>query len=154
MRETLLKLLEAPVEALGYEMVELEFHPQGRGGLLRVFIDKDGGVTVDDCEQVSRQVSAVLDVEDPIPGAYTLEVSSPGLDRPLRKEADFARFAGERVRLELVVPRDGRKRYTGILRGVEAGQVLIEVDGELHKLPLAEVAKTRLVPDYEQDLKR
>ena len=154
MREKLLSLLEAPVGALGYEVVELEFHPQGRGGLLRVYIDREEGVTVDDCEIVSKQVSAVLDVEDPIPGAYTLEVSSPGLDRPLRKEADFARFAGERVRLELVVPRDGRKRYTGILRGVEAGQVLIEVDGELHKLPLAEVAKTRLVPDYEQDLKR
>ena len=154
MRETLLKLLEAPVEALGYEMVELEFHPQGRGGLLRVFIDKDGGVTVDDCEIVSRQVSAVLDVEDPIPGHYTLEVSSPGLDRPLRKEADFTRFAGERARLELLVPRDGRKRYTGILRGVEAGQVLIEVDGELHRLPFADVAKTRLVPDYEHELKR
>jgi len=153
-RETLLKLLEAPVEALGYEVVELEFHPQGGGGLLRVFIDREGGVTVDDCEKVSRQVSAVLDVEDPIPGAYTLEVSSPGLDRPLRKEQDFARFAGERARLELLVPRDGRRRYTGTLRGLEAGEVLVEVDGELHRLPLKDIAKTRLVPDFEHELKR
>jgi ribosome maturation factor RimP len=148
MRETLLRLLEAPVEALGYAVVELEFHPQGRGGLLRIFIDREGGVTVDDCEKVSRQVSAVLDVEDPIPGAYTLEVSSPGLDRPLRKEADFTRFAGEKAKLELLLPRDGRKRYTGTLKGCEAGEVLMEVDGVVHRLPLGDIAKARLVPEF------
>ena len=148
MRETLLRLLEAPVEALGYEVVELEFHPQGRGGLLRIFIDREGGVTVDDCEKVSRQVSAVLDVEDPIPGAYTLEVSSPGLDRPLRKEADFVRFTGEKAKLELLLPRDGRKRYTGTLKGCEAGEVLVEVDGAMHRLPLGDIAKARLVPEF------
>jgi len=148
MRETLLILLEAPVQALGYEVVELEFHPQGRGGLLRIFIDREGGVTVDDCEKVSRQVSAVLDVEDPIPGAYTLEVSSPGLDRPLRKEADFVRFAGERAKLELTLPKDGRKRYTGTLQGCEAGAVKIEVDGVVHALPLGDIARARLVPEF------
>ncbi|MGE5624546.1 MAG: ribosome maturation factor RimP [Bacillota bacterium] len=148
MREKLIGLLEAPVEALGYEVVELEFHPQGRGGLLRIFIDREGGVTVDDCEKVSRQVSAVLDVEDPIPGAYTLEVSSPGLDRPLRKEADFVRFAGERAKLELTLPKDGRKRYTGTLQGCEAGEVRIEVDGVVHKLSLGDIAKARLVPEF------
>src|SRR5579872_2158079 len=103
MRETLLKLLEPAIEALGYELVELEFPPH----LLRIYIDREGGVTVDDCEKVSRQVSAVLDVEDPIAGAYTLEVSSQGLDRPLRKEADYTRFAGGRVKLELALPKDG-----------------------------------------------
>ena len=144
MRETLLKLLEPAIEALGYELVELEFPPH----LLRIYIDREGGVTVDDCEAVSRQVSAVLDVEDPIPGAYTLEVSSPGLDRPLRKQADFARFAGGRVKLELTLPKDGRRRYTGILKGCEAGEVMIEVDGALHKLPLADVGKARLVPEF------
>ena len=148
MRETLLKLLEAPVQALGYEVVELEFHSQGRGGLLRVYIDREGGVTVDDCEKVSRQVSAVLDVEDPIPGAYTLEVSSPGLDRPLRKEADFVRFAGERAKLELLLPKDGRKRYTGTLKGCEAGEVSIEVDGVVHRLPLGDIAKARLISEF------
>ena len=144
MRETLLKLLEPAIEALGYELVELEFPPH----LLRIYIDREGGVTVDDCEKVSRQVSAVLDVEDPIPGAYTLEVSSPGLDRPLRKPADFARFAGGRMKLELALPRDGRRRYTGVLKGCEAGEVLIEVDGVLHKLPLADIGKARLVPEF------
>ena len=144
MRETLLKLLEPAIEALGYELVELEFPPH----LLRIYIDRDGGVTVDDCEIVSRQVSAVLDVEDPIPGTYTLEVSSPGLDRPLRKEADFVRFAGERAKVELTLPRDGRRRFTGTLKGCEAGQVLIEVDGEEHRLPLADIGKARLVPEF------
>ena len=154
MRETLLSLLEAPIGALGYEVVELEFHPQGRGGLLRVFIDKDGGVTVDDCEIVSRQVSAVLDVEDPIPGAYTLEVSSPGLDRPLRKAADFARFAGQQARIDLSLPLEGRRRFAGTLKGCEADEVSIEVDGVLHKLPLSGISKARLVPDLENELKR
>ena len=154
MRETLLSLLEAPIGALGYEVVELEFHPQGRGGLLRVFIDKDGGVTVDDCEIVSRQVSAVLDVEDPIPGAYTLEVSSPGLDRPLRKAADFARFAGQQARIDLSLPLEGRRRFAGALKGCETDEVSIEVDGVLHKLPLSGISKARLVPDLENELKR
>ena len=145
MRETLLKLLEPAIEALGYELVELEFPPH----LLRIYIDREGGVTVDDCEVVSRQVSAVLDVEDPISGAYTLEVSSPGLDRPLRKETDFIRFAGERAKIELSLPdKDGRRRFTGTLKGCDAGEVLIEVDGEEHRLPLADIGKARLVPEF------
>ena len=144
MRETLLKLLEPAIEALGYELVELEFPPH----LLRIYIDREGGVTVDDCEVVSRQVSAVLDVEDPIPGAYTLEVSSPGLDRPLRKEADYARFAGQQVKLELTLPKDGRRRFTGTLKGCKAGEVTVEVDGVEHTLPLADIGKARLVPEF------
>jgi ribosome maturation factor RimP len=153
MRATLLRLLEAPIGALGYEVVELEFHPQGRGGLLRVYIDREAGVTVDDCEIVSRQVSAVLDVEDPIPGAYTLEVSSPGLDRPIRKAADFARFAGQQARIDMELPIEGRRRFAGTLKGCEAEEVTIEVDGVLHKLPLGGMAKARLVPDLDNELK-
>lgn len=153
MREKLIGLLEAPIQALGYEVVELEFHPQGRGGLLRVYIDKESGVTVDDCEIVSRQVSAVLDVEDPIPGHYTLEVSSPGLDRPLRKAADFGRFAGEKARVDMELPLDGRRRFAGTLKGCEADEVMIEVDGVLHRLPLGSINKARLVPDFADELK-
>ena len=153
MRERLLSLLEAPIGALGYEVVELEFHPQGRGGLLRVYIDKEEGVTVDDCEIVSKQVSAVLDVEDPIPGHYTLEVSSPGLDRPLRKAADFARFTGQQARIDLELPLEGRRRFSGALRGCEADEVTIEVDGVEHRLPLSGIAKARLVPDLGNELK-
>jgi ribosome maturation factor RimP len=147
MRATLLKLLEPVLESLGYELVELEFHPQGRGSLLRVFIDREGGVNLDDCEKVSRQISAVMDVEDPIPSAYTLEVSSPGLDRPLRKHSDYTRFAGKQAKLELLIPREGRRRFTGVLRGLESDEVLIEVDEVTHRLPLGEIAKARLVPE-------
>ena len=143
MRETLLKILEPSIEALGYEVVELEFH----GGVLRLYIDRRaGGVTLGDCERVSRQVSAVLDVEDPIPAAYTLEVSSPGLDRPLRKRSDFERFTGQKAKLELTLPLDGRRRFSGILRGVERDELLIEVDDTLFHLRLAHIGKARLVP--------
>lgn len=145
MRERLLKLLEPAVAALGYELVELEFG----SGLLRLYIDRADGVTVDDCERVSRHVSAVLDVEDPIPGAYSLEVSSPGLDRPLRKPADFERFAGQRAKLELILPLDGRRRFSGTLAGLESDEILVDVDGTRFRLPLAQIGKARLVPEYE-----
>ena len=144
MRETLLKILEPAVNGLGYELVELEF----QGKLLRLYIDQAQGVTLDDCEKVSRQVGAVLDVADPIPGHYTLEVSSPGLDRPLRKPADFAARTGQRARIELSLPLDGRRRFAGTLRGLENDAVLIEVDGALFRLPLAQIAKARLVPEF------
>ncbi len=143
MREALLNILEPAIEGLGYEVVELEFH----SGIVRVFIDRPEGVTLDDCERVSRQVSGLLDVEDPIPGAYTLEVSSPGLDRPLRKTADFGRFAGQRARIELSLPLNGRRRFSGTLRGVERDEVLIELDGTLFRLPLAQIGKAHLVPE-------
>ncbi len=143
MRETLLKILEPVIEALGYTLVELEF----QGGVLRIYIDQPDGVTLDDCEKVSRQVGAVLDVEDPIPGAYTLEVSSPGLDRPLRKLADFGQRNGQRARIELTLPLDGRRRFSGTLRGLDKDEVLIEVDGTVFRLPFAQIGKARLMPE-------
>ncbi|HKT31921.1 MAG TPA: ribosome maturation factor RimP [Gammaproteobacteria bacterium] len=144
MRETLLRIIEPAVNGLGYELVELEFH----GKLLRLYIDQAQGVTLDDCEKVSRQISAVLDVADPISGAYTLEVSSPGLDRPLRKPADFSVQSGKRARIELALPLNGRRRFSGTLRGLEDGEVLIEVDGALFRLPFAQIAKARLAPEF------
>ncbi|MGH8307832.1 MAG: ribosome maturation factor RimP [Gammaproteobacteria bacterium] len=143
MRETLLKILEPAIEGLGYTLVELEF----QGGVLRLYIDQPDGVTVDDCEKVSRQVSMVLDVEDPIPGAYTLEVSSPGLDRPLRKLTDFGQRTGQRARIELTLPFDGRRRFSGTLRGLDKDEVLIEVDGTVFRLPFEQIGKARLIPD-------
>jgi ribosome maturation factor RimP len=163
-RDKLIALLEPVVEGLGYELVELEHRPAGRDSVLRLYIDRlpgtppagepgeddgivleQGGIGLDDCEKVSRQVSAVLDVEDPIDGQYALEVSSPGFDRPLRKAAHYARFAGRRAKLELAAPRDGRRRYTGTLRGMaEDGTVAIEVDGVDFKLPLAAIERARL----------
>jgi ribosome maturation factor RimP len=152
MREALIRLLEPEVEALGCELVELEFHPHRGGGLLRLYIDRTGGtadgVTVEDCEAVSRRVRATLDVADPIAGDYTLEVSSPGFDRPLRTRAHFERFTGERVKVESHVPRAGRRRWTGKLVRVGEAGVTLEVDGQPVELALNEIKTARLVPDF------
>jgi ribosome maturation factor RimP len=179
-REALIRLLEPEVEALGYELVELEFAAHRSGGLLRLYIDvpraigadidvprplaadidvpapsedafdaqSQGGVHVDDCEKVSRRVSEVLDVSDPIKGGYTLEVSSPGFDRPLRKHAHWVRFAGSRVKVETSVPRDGRRRWTGTIVAVTDGSVELEVDGQRVELGLDEIRHARIVPDF------
>lgn len=141
------QLLRPVVEAMGYELVGVEYHPRAGGALLRVYIDQEAGINVADCEQVSHQIGGVLDVEDPIPGHYTLEVSSPGLDRPLFEAAHFARFAGREARIELIAPQHGRRRFRGRLRGVTGDEVIIEVEGELLSVPLAQVEKARLVPD-------
>lgn len=148
MRERLLTMLEPVVEGLGYELVELEH----KGPLLRLYIDKHidkaaaegGGITVDDCAKVSERVAAVLDAEDPIGGGYTLEVSSPGFDRPLRTLAHFRAQLGKRAKLELATPLDGRRRFTGTLLGVEAEVVAIEVDGKRFDIPLRSLGSARL----------
>jgi len=144
MRERLLTLLEPVVNGLGYELIELEH----KGPLLRIYIDKappaGGGISVDDCALVSGQVAAVLDAEDPIGGGYTLEVSSPGFDRPLRTEAHFRAQLGKRAKLELGLPQDGRRRFTGTLLSIEAGVVTIEVDGKDFNIPLRSLASARL----------
>ena len=153
-RERLVKMLEPTIAALGYELVDLEYRA-GRGqGLLRLFIDQDSGITLDDCEQVSRQVSALLDVEDPIPGDYNLEVSSPGLDRKLVRPADFERFAGHQVRVKLLHLVEGRRRLTGELLRRDGEQVVFAVDGEIVAVAMAVIDTARLVPDVAADLAR
>jgi ribosome maturation factor RimP len=144
LRERLIALIEPLLERLGYELVELEYSAGRAHGILRLFVDKAGGVGVDDCERVSREVSALLDVEDPIPTAYTLEVSSPGFDRVLRTQAHFERFAGSRVFVELKVPRAGRRRYTGTLLAVDGTGIAVEVDGQQVQMSYAEIGKARL----------
>ena len=144
LREELIALIEPMVERLGFELVELEYGA-GRGhSLLRLFIDREGGVTVDDCTRVSREASALLDVEDPIPTAYTLEVSSPGFDRLLRTRAHFGRFVGSRVFVELKEPRAGRRRYTGTLLTVDEAGIALEVDREHVAVAFDEIGKARL----------
>jgi len=115
--------------------------------VLRVYIDKDGGVTLDDCQKVSRQVSGVLDVEDPIHDRYALEVSSPGLDRPLFTREHFARYTGHSVQIRLDKPLDGRRNFKGIIQGMQDEAVLLEVDGTQFVLPLQAIEKAKLVPD-------
>jgi ribosome maturation factor RimP len=136
----------------GLEVVHLELNHHPGGMVLRVYIDKEGGVTVDDCARISHQISAELDVDDPIPGAYTLEVSSPGLDRPLISDADFERFAGRRVRLSTYAPIDGRRNFQGQLIGLQAGVVRMTQDGKEVAIPRAQVARARLEID-QSDLK-
>jgi ribosome maturation factor RimP len=145
-REALIKLLEPTIERLGYELTDLELKLGGRDGLLRVFIDKDEGIDLEDCEAVSRQVSAILDVEDPLPDHYSLEVSSPGLDRTLTKPAHFQRFMGEDVRVKLRFPMDGRRNFRGALRAANEEQIEVEVDGQSFSLPLVTIESARLVP--------
>jgi len=134
--EHVTELLEPVIEGLGYECVGLEFRP-GRGdACLRVFIDAPAGITVEDCARVSHQVSGVLDVEDPIAGDYHLEVSSPGLDRPVFKPSDYRRFAGETIRLRLRERIDGRRRLTGRLEGLDDGGVGVVAEEGRFVVPL------------------
>jgi len=157
-----MRLLEPPIGALGFELLDLEYLRAGRGGTLRIFIDRapaapqasagtvaagEGGITVDDCAAVSQAVSRVLEIEDPIKGAYTLEVSSPGFDRILRTRAHFERFAGERVAVELKLPIEGRRRFVGRLKSIADDSILVEVDGQPHRLPFERIQKARLRPE-------
>ena len=147
-RDALIKLLEPTIERLGYELADLELKLGGRDGLVRVFIDKDDGIDIEDCEQVSQQVSAILDVEDPLPGNYTLEVSSPGLDRTLTKPQHFQRFMGADVRVKLRFPLDGRRNFRGALTSADEEHIEVEVDGQSFSLPLTTIESARLVPTY------
>ncbi|MBI5039945.1 MAG: ribosome maturation factor RimP [Gammaproteobacteria bacterium] len=141
-------LLEPAITALGCELVGIEYRPSGKHSLLRVYIDKPEGVTVDDCSAVSYQVSGLLDVEDPVPGNYTLEVSSPGLDRPLFQARDFERFAGHEVKVRMRFPVEGQRNFRGLLQGLQEQQVVIqEQDGKRVSLPLEQIEQARLVPD-------
>lgn len=147
MTETeLVKLLEPTVERLGYELADVEARLGGQGGLVRITIDKPEGIDLDDCEKVSLAVSALLDVEDPVPGNYNLEVSSPGLDRKLTKVEHFQRFEGETVKVQMRFPIEGRRRFRGTLVSSNDENIVVEVDGEAHSLPLATIDTARLVP--------
>ncbi|KAB7628439.1 ribosome maturation factor RimP [Alkalilimnicola sp. S0819] len=143
-QETLTALIEPVVEGLGYELVGLEYLPNPKNGLLRLYIDAPEGITLEDCTRVSHQVSGVLDVEDPIPGNYHLEVSSPGLDRPIFKAADYERFVGEQVRIRIQGILEGRRKFAGVLRGLEDEHVLVEEDEGLVRVPLGRIDKANL----------
>ena len=149
LRETLLALLQPVVTGLGYELWELEYQPGRGNALLRIYLDTEaeGGITVEDCERASRAVSEVLDGSDPIPGNYTLEVSSPGIERPLRTARHFAPYVGEMVFVETVHVVDERRRFKGVLVAAGPESVEVEVDGRRHVLPLTGIRKAHLAPD-------
>ncbi len=145
--EQLVQLIRPAINMLGYELVGLEYFPSGHQHTLRIYIDREQGIGVKDCECVSRQVSALLDVEDPIRGQYALEVSSPGLDRPLFTAEHFVRFSGHRVKLRLVAPHEGRRNFRGVIQGVEDGRVMLTMDDGQRSFSLQEIERARLVPE-------
>jgi ribosome maturation factor RimP len=147
-RSALRAMLEPGVKALGFELVDTELSGGAGQAVLRVYIDHPRGINVDDCARVSRQLSAILDVEDPIAGHYMLEVSSPGLDRPLVVRADFERYRGETVKIKTHEPIMGRRNFTGRLAAIEGERVTVDVDGESYDLPLAGIERARLVPKF------
>lgn len=143
------RIVEPAVEAEGYSLVDLEFRREAGGEVLRLFIDKPGGgVTLDDCQKVSEVLSPLLDVEDVVEGRYFLEVSSPGINRRIRKRADFETFAGSKVKIHVRSPVNGRRKITGIIEGVEGGDVVIRDERpgseKLSRVPLASITRANL----------
>ncbi len=150
-KQELLQEMIAPIiTSLGCELWGLEYLTQGRYTTLRIFIDAPNGVSLEDCEKVSRQVSAVMDVEDPIQGEYTLEVSSPGMDRPLYTFAHYARYVGEIVNLRLRMARDGRRRFKGEILKAENNEVLIAVEGKEYLFAVDAIDKANIEPRFDK----
>jgi len=142
------ELFEPVVIGMGYDLIEIEHFPNPKHGVLRLYIDKEGGVNVDDCSSVSRQISALIDVEEPVSGQFNLEISSPGSDRPLRRLVDFQRFVGSLVKLKTVMPLEGQRNFKGRLLEASEDTVVIETDDEEISLPMSTVEKARIVPEY------
>jgi len=140
----------------GLELVECEFVREEGGWILRVYIDKEGGVIVDDCTKASHMISGILDVEDIVPSRYSLEVSSPGLNRPLKKPADFERYKGQKIRLKTTEPLNGRGNFHGVLMGLKDSDVLVNVDGLEYAVPMDKISKARLIYEFpkKQAVKR
>ena len=142
----LTELLAPVVESLGCELWGIDYHAQGKLSVLRLYIDKAGGVQMEDCERVSRQVSSVMDVEDPISSEYTLEVSSPGMDRSFYKLEQYKDYVGSQIQVRLRIAFDGRKKFSGLLKGIENDEIIIEADGEEYLLPFELIDKANVVP--------
>jgi len=170
--DDLWRLIEPPIEGAGLELVELQWNREAEGWVMRVFIDRPAGpkvpgggeedgsvfepmfVSHEDCEQVSRDLSATLDVADCIHHAYRLEVSSPGIDRPLRRERDFARFAGQKAKIRTTDPVEGRRNFSGVLAGAREGRVQIDCEDRSYQLSLDIIVRANLVPDWEAEFRR
>ena len=146
------ELLQPLVEDLGYEFVGLEYNSNPKHAVLRIYIDHENGVAIEGCETVSRETAALLDVKDPIRSHYNLEVSSPGLDRPLFTPAHYRQFAGCAAQINLFAPQDGRRKFSGPILGADEDSVRMEQDGSEVTLDFANIIKAKLIPDYEKIL--
>ena len=147
-RKELNELVEGVVQDLNYDFVDLEYQKEGERWVLRVFIDSAAGIGLEDCEKVSKAISRVFDEKDPIPNRYLLEVSSPGLDRPLKKEADFMRFAGSIVLVKTYTALNDRKKFQGTLIGLEGENIILKIEGDALSIPREMVSSVRLVPQF------
>jgi len=143
--QSVTELIEPGLQADGLELVDVEFKKEGKNWILRIYIDREGGVTLSDCQKVSRLAGDLIEVEEVIEPVYTLEVSSPGLNRVLKKEKDFLKYSGKKIYVQCHAPMDGRKKFTGILTGFINQSIHLEVDGQHYTIPLNLVAKANLV---------
>ncbi|WP_046005489.1 ribosome maturation factor RimP [Pseudoalteromonas rubra] len=148
LEQELTTMLEPAVEACGFELLGLEVMQAGRDSTLRIYIDHENGINVDNCADVSRQVSAILDVEDPITNEYNLEVSSPGVDRPLFKQAHYEQAVGEEVRLRTKLPQEGRRNFKGDLVAVNGDMITLTVDGQEHHLMLSNIERANIIAKF------
>jgi ribosome maturation factor RimP len=146
--ETIEKLAKPVVESLGYRLIEREFAMEAGRLILRIYIDREGGVTLEDCSTVSRNLSAQLDVEDPVPGKYDLEVSSPGIERPLRYLEDFKRHTGETIKLRTKEPINNRQNYRGTLTNADAQNIYMTIDGTEFTIPFSALLKARIIKEW------
>lgn len=146
------ELIQPLVEDLGYEFVGLEYNNNPKNSVLRIYIDQQEGIAIEDCEVVSREAAALLDVKDPIRSQYNLEVSSPGLDRPLFTPAQYREFIGEKAQVNLFAPQDGRRKFSGPIVAADETAVTIDQDGSEVQLSYDNIVKAKLVPDYEKIL--
>jgi ribosome maturation factor RimP len=142
--EEIKAVVEPIVQSQGMELVDLEYQREGRGWVLRVFLDREGGITVENCAEASGEIGATLEVKDFIPNPYILEVSSPGLDRPLKKPEDFIKYQNHQIKLKTFEPIEGRKNFKGLLLGMETGKVRLEVESRVYEIPLQAISKANL----------
>tara|TARA_R110001583_G_scaffold26533_7_gene95525 strand:+ start:567 stop:1025 length:459 start_codon:yes stop_codon:yes gene_type:complete len=149
LEERLTEMLAPSVEDLGYELVGIEYVRAGKHSTLRVYIDQEEGILVDDCAAVSRQVSAIMDVEDPITNEYTLEVSSPGMERPLFNASQYAAFIGEEVKIQLRMPIQNRRRWKGVISSVDGEIISVAVENKEERFALSNIQKANIVPKFD-----
>lgn len=146
-KEAIEKMIKPSIESMGYEFVGADIHGEGRATTIRVYIDKPGGVNADDCGEVSHQISAIFDVEEPYTSAYRLEVSSPGLCRPLFTLADFKRFVGEKAKITLSKAKNGQRHFTGTLGQVREKEIILQTENQAVVLDFQQIEKANLAPE-------